>query len=86
MQKHFERNKGWGFIETEDGEDYFFNLSNVRLGQNLNLGDIVKFDFLFLIPCTESPIRIHNAYVRLNEIEKVMEQSQLFRHMQFFCQ
>ena len=43
--KHFEKNKGWGFIETEDGEDYFFNLSNVRPGQNLNLGDTVKFDF-----------------------------------------
>ena len=41
--KHFERNKGWGFIETEDGEDYFFNVANVRPGQNLNLGDTVKF-------------------------------------------
>ena len=43
--KHFERNKGWGFIETEEGEDYFFNVANVRPGQNLNLGDTVKFDF-----------------------------------------
>jgi len=43
--KHLERSKGWGFIETKDGEDYFFNVSNVRPGQNLNLGDDVKFDF-----------------------------------------
>ena len=43
--KHLERNKGWGFIETEDEEDYFFNVSNVRPGQNLRLGDLVKFDF-----------------------------------------
>ena len=43
--KHFERNKGCGFIETEDGEDYFFNVSNVRPGQSLNLGDTVRFDF-----------------------------------------
>ena len=42
--KHFERSKGWGFIEAEDGDDYFFNVSNIRPGQNLNLGDIVKFD------------------------------------------
>ena len=43
--KHLEKSKGWGFIESEDGEDYFFNVSNIRPGQNLNLGDNVKFDF-----------------------------------------
>ena len=43
--KHLEKNKGWGFIETDDGEDYFFNVSNIRPGQNLELGDLVKFDF-----------------------------------------
>ena len=43
--KHLERSKGWGFIETEDEEDYFFKVSNVRPGQNLRLGDLVKFDF-----------------------------------------
>tara|TARA_Y100001970_G_C13989332_1_gene727385 strand:- start:535 stop:735 length:201 start_codon:yes stop_codon:yes gene_type:complete len=43
--KHFERSKGWGFIETEDGDDYFFNVANVRAGQNIRLGDIVKFDY-----------------------------------------
>ena len=43
--KHLESSKGWGFIEAEDGEDYFFNVSNVRPGQNLRLGDSVKFDY-----------------------------------------
>lgn len=43
--KHLERTKGWGFIEAEDGDDYFFNVSNVRPGQNLRLGDSVKFDY-----------------------------------------
>ena len=43
--KHLERSKGWGFIEAEDGDDYFFNVSNVRPGQNLRLGDSVKFDY-----------------------------------------
>ena len=42
--KHLERSKGWGFIEAEDGDDYFFNVSNVRPGQDLRLGDSVKFD------------------------------------------
>ena len=42
--KHLERNKGWGFIETNDGEDYFFNVANIRPGQDLRLGDSVKFD------------------------------------------
>ena len=43
--KHLERTKGWGFIEAEDGDDYFFNVQNARPGQNLNLGDFVRFDY-----------------------------------------
>ena len=43
--KHIEHSKGWGFIETEDGDDYFFNVINIRPGQKLNLGDLVKFDY-----------------------------------------
>jgi len=43
--KHIEHSKGWGFVETEDGEDYFFSFSNIRAGQKLSLGDSVKFDF-----------------------------------------
>ena len=43
--KHLDSSNGWGFIETQDGVDYFFNISNVRPGQKINLGDSVKFDF-----------------------------------------
>jgi len=43
--KHLERSKGWGFIEAEDGDDYFFNIANLRPGQNLAIGDSVKFDY-----------------------------------------
>ena len=43
--KHIDASKGWGFIEAEDGEDYFFNFSNIRPGQKVSLGDLVKFDF-----------------------------------------
>ena len=43
--KHLDSSNGWGFIETQDGDDYFFNISNVRPGQKINLGDSVKFDF-----------------------------------------
>ena len=43
--KHLDSSNGWGFIQTQDGDDYFFNISNVRPGQKINLGDFVKFDF-----------------------------------------
>tara|TARA_Y100000768_G_C23613168_1_gene511471 strand:+ start:417 stop:617 length:201 start_codon:yes stop_codon:yes gene_type:complete len=43
--KHLDTSNGWGFIEALDGDDYFFNVSNVRPGQSINLGDSVKFDF-----------------------------------------
>ncbi len=36
--------EGWGFIEGDDGEDYFINISNVRMGQNIQLNSRVKFD------------------------------------------
>ena len=35
---------GWGFIESDNGDDYFVHISNVRSGQNLNLNCRVKFD------------------------------------------
>ncbi len=35
---------GWGFIEDEEGYDYFFHLSRVRAGQKIHQGDRVKFD------------------------------------------
>ena len=42
--KKWENNSGWGFIEGDDGEDYFFNISNIRKGQMIRTGINVKFD------------------------------------------
>jgi CspA family cold shock protein len=42
--KKWEQGKGWGFIEGDDGEDYFVNVANVRKGQHMSLGLRVKFD------------------------------------------
>ena len=42
--KKWEFSKGWGFIEDNDGYDYFFNISNVRIGTQLKEGMKVKFD------------------------------------------
>ena len=36
--------EGWGFIEGDDGEDYFLNISNVRLGLSMWVNCRVKFD------------------------------------------
>ena len=35
----------WLSRRNRDGDDYFFNVENARPGQNLNLGDFVKFDY-----------------------------------------
>ena len=35
---------GWGFIEGDDGEDYFLNISNVRQGQSIRVNSRVNFD------------------------------------------
>ena len=42
--KVWNRDKGWGFISGNDGEDYFVNISNIRRGQTLRIGLRVKFD------------------------------------------
>ena len=42
--KMWQEVEGWGFIEGDDGEDYFINISNVRIGQNIQLNSRVKFD------------------------------------------
>ena len=42
--KKWENNSGWGFIEGDDGEDYFYNICNVRQGQKMRVGLNVKFD------------------------------------------
>ena len=36
--------EGWGFIEGNDGDDYFFNIANVRKGQKILLNSQVRFD------------------------------------------
>jgi len=42
--KIWNQNNGWGFIESDNGEDYFFNVKNLRVGQNIKNGVRVKFD------------------------------------------
>ena len=42
--KKWNHDSGWGFIEGDDGEDYFFNISNVRPGQKIRVGLNVRFD------------------------------------------
>ena len=42
--KKFDTLNGWGFIEDYEGNDYFFNVSNVKMGLKLREGMNVKFD------------------------------------------
>ncbi len=42
--KSWNTSQGWGFIEGEDGEDYFLHASNVRRGQTIRENIRVKFD------------------------------------------
>ena len=42
--KKWNQKNGWGFIEDDYGNDYFFNISNVRRGIKLKEGIKVKFD------------------------------------------
>ena len=42
--KIWKSSEGWGFIEGDDGEDYFLNVSNVRKGQTISSNIRVKFD------------------------------------------
>ena len=43
--KMWKETEGWGFIEGDDGDDYFFNIANVRKGQKIIVNIRVKFDF-----------------------------------------
>ena len=36
--------EGWGFIDGDDGEDYFLSIANVRKGQSVRINSRVKFD------------------------------------------
>jgi CspA family cold shock protein len=42
--KMWKEVEGWGFIEGDDGDDYFVNITNVRIGQKLLINVRVKFD------------------------------------------
>ena len=42
--KMWDGMKGFGFIEDDEGMDYFVNISKVRMGLKLREGDRVKFD------------------------------------------
>ena len=42
--KVWNQGSGWGFIEGNDGEDYFLNVKDLRAGQNIRVGSNVKFD------------------------------------------
>tara|TARA_Y100000590_G_scaffold78335_1_gene87003 strand:- start:345 stop:539 length:195 start_codon:yes stop_codon:yes gene_type:complete len=42
--KKWDYGNGWGFIEDDEGYDYFFNISNVRKGVKVKEGMRVKFD------------------------------------------
>ena len=42
--KMWKETEGWGFIEGDDGEDYFLNIANVRKGQTIKIYSHVQFD------------------------------------------
>lgn len=42
--KNWNPDKGWGFIEADDGKDYFFHVSSLRTGQHVKNNCRVKFD------------------------------------------
>ena len=42
--KIWKNSEGWGFIQGDDGEDYFINIANVRTGQTIQINSRVKFD------------------------------------------
>ena len=42
--KEWNVSQGWGFIEGDDGEDYFLHASHIRSGQSVSHNCRVKFD------------------------------------------
>ena len=48
--REYDSYKGFGFIETEHGEDYFVHVSGLRIDlqkQGLRIGQRVQFDIQF---------------------------------------
>ena len=43
--KNWNQNQGWGFIEGDDGDDYYLHISKVRKGQKIVENCRVKFDY-----------------------------------------
>lgn len=43
IKKYFE-DKGFGFIKSETGEDYFFHASQFQDNENPSIGAVVYFD------------------------------------------
>jgi len=42
--KMWKESEGWGFIESDNGDDYFFNIANIRRGHKILVNVRVKFD------------------------------------------
>lgn len=44
--RFFHKSRGWGFIKTDDGKEYFVHYSQIQMNgfRTLNMGDIVTFE------------------------------------------
>ena len=42
--KSWNISKGWGFIEGDDGENYFLHVFKIRSGQSVSSNSRVQFD------------------------------------------
>lgn len=44
--KFFHKSRGWGFIKTEEGKEYFVHYSQIQMDgfRTLHIGDIVSFE------------------------------------------
>ena len=57
--KWFNQQKGFGFIQGEDDEDYFLHISHVPVGQELKEDQEVEFD----VVKTDKGNQAHNLKV-----------------------